>query len=145
MKISYNGLELIKSFEHFSPTTYLCPAGFPTIGYGHRIISDRIYSSISKKDASLLLIQDLKIVERAIARNLKVGLYQNQFDALCSFIFNVGAGAFQRSRLRQKINYSSFKDEIAEEFQRWVYARGRKLSGLVMRRKIEAKLYISIV
>ncbi|MGV2432280.1 MAG UNVERIFIED_CONTAM: lysozyme [Rickettsiaceae bacterium] len=141
MRISYKGLELIKSFESFSAKTYLCPAGFPTIGYGHRIIDGANYTSISKKEASLLLINDLNMVEKTIERNIDITLSQNQFDALCSFIFNVGASAFQRSTLRQKINYLSSNNEIANEFERWVYAGGRKLSGLVVRRKIEAKLF----
>ncbi|MGV2432276.1 MAG UNVERIFIED_CONTAM: lysozyme [Rickettsiaceae bacterium] len=80
---------------------------------------------------------------RLIERNIDITLSQNQFDALCSFIFNVGASAFQRSTLRQKINYLSSNNEIANEFERWVYAGGRKLSGLVVRRKIEAELYCS--
>ena len=63
-----------------------------------------------------------------------------QFDALCSFTFNLGSGALQRSTLRRKVNYDEH-GTVPDEFRRWVWAGGRKLTGLVRRREAEARLY----
>lgn len=59
-----------------------------------------------------------------------------------SFAFNVGGAALQRSSLRQKINYGLYK-EAAKEFTKWVYAGGKKITGLIRRRKIEQQLFMS--
>ena len=135
------GIDFIKSFESFSPIVYICPGGVRTIGYGHVLTQSEYYSRISQIDAEELLKRDLAYIERSVIRNISGYLKQNQFDALVSFTFNVGSGALQRSRLRQKINYGSSMDEISEEFLSWVYAQGRKLPGLVRRRIFEARIY----
>ena len=75
-------------------------------------------------------------------RNITTPLDQNQFDALVSFVFNLGGGALQRSSLRQKINYGSDEEEIHNEFVKWVFAGGRKLMGLIRRREAEAGMYL---
>jgi len=135
------GINFIKSFEAFSAIPYKCPGGYDTIGYGHVILRGEYYSRISVDDANELLKRDLAITERAVMRNIKAPLSQNQFDSLISFTFNVGGAALQRSSLRQKINYGSASDEIAQEFLRWVYSNGRKLHGLVNRRTMESRMY----
>lgn len=138
---SQYGINFIKSFEAFSPIPYICPGGSRTIGYGHVLAKGEYYSRITLSDAEELLKHDLAIVETAIIRNINVALSQNQFDSLVSFTFNVGAGSLQRSLLRQKINYGSSIDDISYEFLRWVYANGRKLSGLIKRRMLESRVY----
>lgn len=143
MKISRNGIELIKSFEAFRAKKYLCPAGKGTIGYGHLLKRGEIIEEISKLEANRILRRDINIVEKSIQRNVRVNLVQNQFDALCSFVFNVGRASFQRSTLRQKINYEASSEEIYDEFMRWIYVGGIKSKGLINRRKIESNLFLS--
>ena len=143
--ITKNGLELIKYFEKFSPKIYLCPAGLATIGYGHVIRKhelNKFRNGIDEITASEILVQDVKVAELAVIKMIKVPLTNGQFDALVSFVFNLGSGAFQRSTLRAKVNREEH-DEAAEEFLRWVYAGGKKLKGLVLRRKAESILYKS--
>lgn len=78
--------------------------------------------------------------ERAVLRLISVPLTDGQFDALVSFTFNLGAGALQRSTLRRKVNREEHED-VPAEFLRWVWAGGRKLNGLIRRRRAEATLY----
>ncbi len=139
--IKQNGLDLIKRFEGFSRTVYFCPAGYPTIGYGHVVKDDEDFSAgIDEAQAEELLRQDAQIAERAVLRLIDVPLTDGQFDALVSFTYNLGGGALQRSTLRRKINREEHA-EVPEQFMRWVWAGGRKLKGLVRRRAAEAGLY----
>ena len=139
--ITQNGLDLIKRFEGFSRTVYFCPAGYPTIGYGHVVKDDEDFSAgIDESQAEELLRQDAQIAERAVLRLINVPLTDGQFDALVSFTYNLGGGALKRSTLRRKINREEHA-EVPEQFMRWVWAGGRKLKGLVRRRAAEACLY----
>ena len=136
-KISTQGLDLIKSFEGFSPQAYRCPAGYMTIGYGHMLKEgDHFPQPINENQALELLQTDVSEAENAVNRLIEVCLTQGQFDALSSFTFNLGAGALQRSTLRRKANRQQH-DEVPAEFMRWVWAGGRKLPGLVKRREAE--------
>jgi lysozyme len=142
MRTSEVGLALIEQFEGFSPTPYLCPAHVWTIGYGH-VIREGEQGRLMRVDepaARALLQQDVGLAERAVARFIRVPLTQNQFDALVSFTFNLGAGALQRSTLRRIINRNEH-EAVPVELLRWVWAGGRKLPGLVRRRAAEAALY----
>lgn len=143
MKTSSNGINLIKTYEGFSPIPYFCPAGIKTIGYGHVIKPDEQYTNITRVEANRLLKKDILICEASLMRNINIVLNQNQFDALISFIFNLGSSAFQRSTLRQKINYGMW-DEIPHEWMRWVYSKGVALNGLVKRRNHELQLFLSL-
>lgn len=139
------GSELIKRFESFSSTIYICPAGYPTIGYGHVVKpqeKERFADGIAKPEAVALLQADMAGAERAVLRLISVPLTDGQFDALVSFTFNLGTGALQRSTLRRKINREEHED-VPAEFLRWVWAGGRKLNGLIRRRQAEAALYQS--
>ena len=139
--ITQNGIDLIKRFEGFSRTVYFCPAGYPTIGYGHVVKDDENFSAgIDEIQAEELLRQDAQIAERAVLRLINVPLTDGQFDALVSFTYNLGGGALQRSTLRRKINREEH-EEVPKELMRWVWAGGRKLKGLVRRRAAEADLY----
>ena len=141
MKTSYKGIEFIKAFEKFSPKIYICPAGYKTIGYGHLIKNfENINGSINHDQALNLLKEDLHISESAIHRLTYVKLKQNQFDMLVSFTFNLGAGAFQRSTLRAKVNREEH-EYVPMEFIRWVYASNKILPGLIKRRRAEAEIY----
>ena len=140
------GLNLIKRFEGFSPTIYLCPAGYPTIGFGHVMLAhekDQFAAGITPTQATELLRKDVRIAERAVLRLFSVPLTDGQFDALVSFSFNLGAGALQRSTLRRKVNRGEH-ESVPAELMKWVWAAGMRLAGLVRRRKMEALHYGSL-
>lgn len=142
-RISKDGLDLICRFEGFSPVIYICPAGYPTIGYGHLITEankEQFLDGVDEDEALDLLRQDVAVAERAVLRLINVPLTQGQFDALVSFTFNLGSGALQRSTLRRKVNREEH-DDVPAELMKWVWAGGRKLKGLVKRRKAEGALY----
>lgn len=138
--ITQDGIDLIKRFEGFSSTVYICPAGYPTIGYGHLVRSGESVNEISETEAEELLRKDVESAERAVIRLVKVPLTDGQFDALVSFTFNLGAGAFQRLTLRRKVNRQAHS-EVPAQLMRWVWAGGRKLKGLEKRRELEACVY----
>lgn len=139
MKISTKGVELIKRYEGLSLTAYRCPAGVLTIGYGHTggVKSGEV---ITKERAMELLLYDLKTVEVCIGTALPA-LTQSRFDALCSFVYNVGCGRFLRSTLLKKIKTNPCDSSLRDEFRRWVNGGGKVLPGLVARREDEIKLY----
>jgi lysozyme len=141
--ITEDGLDLIKRFEGFRPTVYACPAGWPTIGYGHVVREserERFSAGIDERAAEELLRRDVETAEKAVLRLIHVPLSDGQFSALVSFVFNLGAGALQRSTLRRKINRGEH-ETVPAEFRRWVWAGGRKLKGLMRRREAEAVLF----
>ncbi len=141
--ITEDGLRLIRRFEGFSAMPYLCPAGYLTVGYGHVVKNpDAFRQPITEDEATGILTVDVETAERAVLRLISAPLTDGQFDALVSFTFNLGAGALQRSTLRRKVNREDHEDAAAE-FLRWVWAGGRKLSGLIRRRQAEAALYQS--
>lgn len=141
MHISEKGLNLIKKYEGLRLKAYRCPAGKLSIGYGHtnNVRPDDV---ITEAQATELLIRDVLDVEGVINRLVTKTLTQGQFDALCSFIFNLGAGAFQRSTLLRKINQGDFVG-ASREFSRWIYAGGKILNGLKKRREEEKQLFLS--
>ncbi|MFN7226885.1 MAG: lysozyme [Holosporales bacterium] len=137
------GIALIKRFEGFVAQPYLCPAGFLTIGYGHRVhLSERkaMQNGITPAAAEELLLRDVAAAGRAVLRLIEVPLLNSQYDALVSFTFNLGSAALQRSTLRQKINRNEHLD-VPAELLKWVWAGGRKLPGLVARRAAEGARY----
>ena len=144
-RVTQYGIDLIKRFEGFSPTVYICPAGYPTIGYGHLMReAERYEQGITEAEAEDLLRWDVQSAENAVLRLIDVPLTDGQFDALVSFTFNLGAGALQRSTLRRKVNCQPHR-EVPEQFMRWVWAGGRKLDGLIRRRAREALIYSYII
>ncbi|MFN7754689.1 MAG: lysozyme [Holosporales bacterium] len=137
------GIALIKRFEGFVAQPYLCPAGFLTIGYGHRVhLSERkaMQNGITPAAAEEMLLRDVAAAGRAVLRLIEVPLLNSQYDALVSFTFNLGSAALQRSTLRQKINRNEHLD-VPAELLKWVWAGGRKLPGLVARRAAEGARY----
>jgi len=141
MRTSEQGLALIRQYEGFSAVCYICPAGKQTIGYGHVIRKNEQFTGgISESDARKLLMQDVKGAEQAVIRLVTAVLTQNQFDALVSFTYNVGAAALAKSSLLRFLNAGN-PDAAAQEFCRWVYGCGRKLPGLATRRAAEEALF----
>ena len=145
--INKEGIELIESFEGFSSKPYKDVGGIWTIGVGsiYGLDGKRVKAShrhITKKEALQLMKRDLKRTEVKIAQLVKVPVSQNQFAALCSFVYNVGSGAFQRSTARMKLNRLDYQG-CADEFLRWKYAGKRAIPGLLRRRHAERELFLT--
>jgi lysozyme len=138
-RISQEGLDLIKRWEGCRTNAYKCPANVWTIGYGHTKTA-KPGMMISHSKADDLLLEDLKVFESAVRRLVTVPLNQNQFDALVSFVFNVGEGAFEGSTLLRLLNSGNYKAASAQ-FGKWVYAGKQVLPGLVARREAEYQLF----
>ena len=141
MKTSPKGIALIKEFEGLRLKAYKCPGGVWTIGYGHTA-GVKPGMVITKAQAEEYLKADLIAFERYL-NGLGLALNQNQFDALISFIYNVGTGNFSNSTLLRKVRANPQDNSIMDEFLRWVYSKGRVLPGLQRRRLAEMKLYFS--
>lgn len=148
MELSDVGARFIGSFEGFSATLYDDPAGHCTIGYGHLVHEGPCNGSepaefrkgITRERAAELLRADAAVAVAEIRRRVTVPLTQTRFDALVSFVYNVGTGAFARSTLLKKLNTSDFA-AVPDELQKWVRAGGKTLPGLVRRRRAEGKLF----
>lgn len=111
-----------------------------TIGYGHCAGDVRAGMRITEEKAEELLKRDLFFVEKFINGIPKVRT-QGQFDALVSFAYNVGVSKLKKSTLLNKIMHDAPTAEIQREFMKWVYSGGKKLDGLVKRRRWEAERY----
>ena len=142
MQTSQTGIDLIKKYEGFSARIYLCPAGKPTIGYGHLILAGEKFPpyGISESDAENLLKQDVGVAENAINNLVAADISQNQFDALASFTYNLGAKSLEKSTLLRLINENNMQ-AAANEFPKWVFAGDKKLAGLERRRAAEMELF----
>ena len=119
MNISSKGIELIKRFEGCRLKAYKCPAGVWTIGYGHtnNVRPDDV---ITQEEAEELLKRDIKVHEDNVKRLVKSSLTQGQFNALVSFEYNIGYGAFANSTLLKLLNAQNY-DAAAKQFIRWVF------------------------
>lgn len=141
MKLSVAGLELVKSSEGFRGRTYLDVNGFPTIGYGHRLLHPESFpNGIDEPQAAEILSVDVRDSEQAVERLVKVSLSQGQFDALVDFCFNLGAGRLGSSTLLKVLNLGRY-DDAAEQLLRWDLAGGQENAGLKARREAELALW----
>lgn len=141
MNISLNGINLIKGFEGYSGTPYQDVVGIWTWGYGHaRKFKEELPDSVSRPEAEALLQTDLVPACKCVNQCVKVPINQNQFDALVSFVYNIGGSAFSASTLLKKINASEM-DGAENEFLRWNRAGAKVIDGLTRRRAAEAKLF----
>lgn len=148
MKTSDSGIRLIQEFEGLRLTSYLCSAGVPTIGYGATYYADgtkvKLGQTITKEQAVQMLKEHLKQFEGSLIGLLnKTNVNQNQFDALVSFTFNLGAGNLAKSQLLRFVKANPNDPKIAAEFAKWNRAGGLVSTGLVRRRKKEAQLYFT--
>ena len=147
MKISEYAEEVLKEHEGLRLKAYRCPSGVLTIGYGH---TKKVKPGdvIDKETAHRFFVEDVEDVERLLdAERYSSALSQGQYDALVSFIFNLGWGKFRSSTLRKKLLNNVDDLSIPNEFRRWVYGTDPKtgakvkLPGLVKRREWEAQMY----
>ena len=136
-------VNLVKHFEGLYLNAYLCPAGVPTIGYGHTA-GVQMGQTITSAQADDLLASDLTAAAAQVDKLVTVPLTPQQRGALASFVFNLGAGSLQMSTLLRLLNQGDYEG-AAGQFGRWVYAtvNGVKtqLPGLVKRRAAEADLF----
>lgn len=139
-RTSEAGLQLIRNFEGLRLSAYLDPGGVWTIGYGHTGADVHAGLTITRERAEELLRADVAGAEACVAGAVVVPLTQGQFDALVSFVFNLGCGNLQRSTLLELLNLGAY-DRAAEEFGRWIHAGGVVLTGLVNRRAAELALF----
>ena len=142
MNISEIGIQLIKNFEGCVLKAYKCPAGVWTIGYGHTS-GVKEGQTITKEQAEEFLKQDLNRFEITVNNLVNVPLNQNQFDALVSFCYNLGPNNLKNSTLLKLLNKKDYLG-AADQFDRWVYAGGKKLPGLEKRRAAEKELFLKI-
>ena len=145
MRPSKRCTDLIKHFEGVYLKPYICPAGYWTIGVGHLIThgeAAKYALGITQQQCDNLLASDLSKCCVSVERLINVKLTQGQFDALVSFVFNLGHGRLHASSLRAKINRGDM-DGAANEFGKWTLAGGRRLAGLVRRREAERLLFVS--
>lgn len=150
MRVSPAGRAFIKRWEGLRLRAYVCAGGWLTIGYGHviaprsgRAASRAHVDGITMATAERYFDDDIATVEAALARLIERRMTPAQIDALASFMFNLGAGAFQRSTLRRRINRGEHPTRCAAEFSRWTLAGGRHVRGLVLRRAAERALFLS--
>lgn len=136
MEISFAGLAMIKNREKLRLNTYTNDgAGVPTIGWGHKLTeAEKLagLTSITREQADALLAKDVSVAERAVNRLVTVQLNQNQFDALVSFVYNIGADAFAKSTMLQYLNAGDYF-RAANEFGSWVFVTVRDRAGKIMR------------
>ena len=139
MKISQEGLALIKKFEGCELKAYHCAAGVPTIGYGstHGVTMD---IEITQEEADELLMDDVSKFEEAVTKAVKVPLEQNQYDALVSWTFNLGPSNLSSSTMLRVLNEGNY-EEVPAQIKRWNKAGGKVLQGLIRRREAEALLF----
>ena len=146
-------LVLLKTFEQgpaggFAPVAYPCPAGYLTIGWGHRIQpGDRFQQPLSAAEADRLLQADVRWVGGQVRAAVDVPLTQSMMDALTCFVFNVGYGAFLGSTLLAALNAGQYA-VAGDEFLKWNKAKnpqtGKRepLAGLTRRRQAERELFL---
>jgi lysozyme len=155
MEISERGIELLGELEGRESHVYLESAGFQTIGIGHlmtrsELMSGKIWiggksvawrNGLSSDDIDELLRQDVSKAAETVNTFVDVPLSQNQFDALVSFVFNIGGQAFRKSTLRRLLNAGDYAS-VPEQMRRWHHAGGRDVQGLKNRREKEISLWL---
>ncbi len=139
MKAGVLAYKVIKEHEGLFLTAYTCPSGKATIGWGHTAHVN-LGMRISMNEAESFLREDVALVEAGLIKLLTVPVTQGQFDALCSFAFNLGLGNFAKSTLLKRLNTGDTASAAAE-FDKWVFAGGKRLAGLIERRKAERVLF----
>lgn len=149
MKLDLNGYNLICEFEGLKLKPYLCSAKIPTIGYGNTyypngkrvtLLDDAITKEYAFEIFKTIADKFAKRVDDMVTSEIT----QNQFNALVSFAYNVGTGAFATSTLLKKVNINPNDATIRNEFLKWVRANKKVIQGLVNRRNKEVLIYFKI-
>lgn len=140
-EINEKGLQIIKDSEGLSLIPYTCPGGYLSIGYGNRTHAHE-FDKITEEQAEQFLQEDLQdtYYHLAIVCN-HIPLTDNQWSSLCSFIYNIGIGAFIGSTMLRKLRAGDYEG-AGDEFGKWIHAKGKKLNGLIVRRAKERSLFL---
>ena len=144
-QVSRAAIELIKRFEGYRRQAAQLPDGRWTIGYGHTLTA-REGADVSESDAEALLVYDLIAVQHAVNENTLAPIGQNQFDALCSFAFNIGLDNFRRSQVLKRLNAGAHvQAACAMELWRRAEVGGERIvvDALVRRRSAEKALFLT--
>ena len=139
MRTSEAGIILIKSFEGCRTEAYQDAVGVWTIGYGHTI-DVKEGMTITQHQCDVMLEVDIETYENYVKKQVKVSLTQNQFDALVSWVYNLGPTNLRKSTLLKVLNAGKY-EEVPYQMKRWIHADGKILKGLVLRREAEAELF----
>jgi lysozyme len=145
MTPSKNVIDIIKQMEGFRNKSYQDVVGVWTVGYGSTRINGKPVSlgmTCTEEEAVQYILDELSPVAERITKMVTVPLTQNQFDSLCDFAYNLGSGALQGSTLMKRLNLKDYEG-AANEFAKWNKAGGKVLNGLVKRRELERKLFLS--
>lgn len=138
-------LGLVTAWEGYNPKVYIDPVGIPTVCYGHVVPkSVPVGTSFSSDACHELLASDLRIASDAVERLVTVEIPDHTKAAMISFTYNVGTNNLKRSTLLKLVNEGKWI-EACHELPKWVYAKGKKLKGLVNRRQAEMKLCLGNV
>lgn len=143
MQISFNGIKSLKELEGFRKDAYKDTGGVWTIGYGTIMLNGKPVEqgmSITDPEAEVALQADLAWAQTAVNQLVRVPLKQSMYDALVSFVYNVGMNAFSKSTMLRKLNLKDYAG-ASKEFSRWVYDNGKEIKGLVARRRIEQSMF----
>jgi lysozyme len=148
INISDKSLKVLMSFEGFSAKPYLDSANIPTIGYGTIRYPDGTKvtmkdNNCTESEGKLYLQHDLDNFEKSIDALTVDTINQDNFDALCLLCYNIGQNALKGSTLLKKVNKNSKDLSIKDEFSKWIYAGGKRVKGLLIRRNKEAQIYFS--
>lgn len=142
---SPQGLEFIKDYEKLHTTAYIDAVGVPTIGWGSTMFPNKktVGSGdvITEWEADRMLVHYVTGIDAELSNIVTTPLTQNEFDALSSFVYNVGLSGFKKSTMLKLLNQGD-KQGAAQQFSRWVYGGGKKLPGLVKRRNQEAAMFV---
>ena len=139
MNISKEGIALIKRFEGCELEAYLDSVDIPTIAYG-RIKNVQMGDTCTKEQAEERLEEEMPEYEGYINNMVKIDLEQCQFDALCSWVYNLGPTNLSESTLLKVLNEKKY-DEVPAQIRRWNKAGGQVLEGLIKRREAESLLF----
>lgn len=132
---------VVSYYEGYEPTAYRDPVGIPTICYGHTA-GAQLGQTLSQAECKALLAGDLGEAFAAVDRRVSADLPDTRRAALASFVYNVGEPQFSSSTLLRKLNAGDVRG-ACHELSRWVYAKGKKLAGLVKRRATERELCLA--
>lgn len=143
MNVNNAGIALIKKYEGLRLTSYLCPKGKPTIGFGHTGPDVHLGMSINEREAEQLLKGDLLRFEHGVEEAIAgIPTTENQFTAMVCLAFNIGMGRFQTSSVL-KFHRQGKPFLAANAFLLWIYVNKKKTLGLIRRRNAERGLYVS--
>ena len=140
--VSAASLVAIATYEGYRGDAYKDSVGVPTIGYGETA-GVKIGDKTTPERALVQLLESTEKHADAIRQCIHVPLYQHEFDAYVSLSYQIGAGAFCRSTLIKKLNKGDYTG-ACNELDKWVYAGGKKLPGIVKRRQKEKETCLGI-